>query len=255
MGEGELLGLLSQLGRVGLTADPGRPVRPGAGDDEAARHHRIPRRLDDRVGLPGQQRLVDLETGGAQRGAVHDDLVAAGQVQHVVLDDLVGPHLGQHAVPVGPRGRFADDGEVVERALGPDLLHDSDQRVGHDHETEQRVVVRADPQDRHQQRAEQSVERGEDVRPDDVGGGAAGPGGHVVDEPLLDPALDLCRRQPDDGGRRQGGGAWPGRGHRHHHRAARDTPIPASGHRARARRVPCRSGLAHARRAYARSTH
>ena len=223
-GEGELLRLLGQLGRVGLATDPGRPVGAGAGDDETARHHGIPRRLDDRVGLPRQQRLVDFQAGGAQRGAVHDDLVAAGQVQHVVLDDLIGAHLGHDAVPVGAGGRFADDGEPVKGALGPLLLHDADQGVGDDDEPEQRIVVRPDPQNRDEQRAEQAVERGEDVGPDDVGGAAARPARDVVDEPLPDPVRYLRRRQPGDGCRRQGWSVRPGGRHGHHHRAAIDKP-------------------------------
>ena len=61
--QGEPAGLLGQLGRVGLAAHLGGAVRAGAGDDEAARHHGVADVLVDRVGLAGQQRLVDLEVG------------------------------------------------------------------------------------------------------------------------------------------------------------------------------------------------
>ena len=77
----ELAGLLGELGGVGFPADLGGPVGAAARDDEAARHHRVAGVLGDRVGLAGQQRLVDLEVGLLDDLAVDDDLVARARAR------------------------------------------------------------------------------------------------------------------------------------------------------------------------------
>ena len=58
--------------------------------------------------------------------------------------------------------------ELVEGPLGPPLLVDADAGVGHEHDAEQGVLDRPDGQDDDQQRAEDGVEAGEDVGPDDL---------------------------------------------------------------------------------------
>ncbi len=77
--QGELAGLLGELGRVGLPADLGGPVGAAAGDHEAARHHRVAGVLGHRVGLAGQQGLVDLQVVLLQHFPVDDDLVAGAR--------------------------------------------------------------------------------------------------------------------------------------------------------------------------------
>ena len=86
----ELAGLLGELGGVGLPADLGGPVRTAAGDDEAARHHRVAGIFRHRVGLTGEQGLVDLEVGLLDDLAVDDDLVAGPEFDDVVEHDLAG---------------------------------------------------------------------------------------------------------------------------------------------------------------------
>ena len=56
--------LLGELGRVRLAADLRGGEGAAARDDEAAGHHRVAGLLDDRVGLAGEQRLVDLQAVG-----------------------------------------------------------------------------------------------------------------------------------------------------------------------------------------------
>ena len=93
------------------------------------------------------------------------------------------------------RRRRAEHREPVERALGPPLLDDADQRVDHEDEAEQPVLRRAEHEDQHEHRAEDRVEPGEDVGPDDLAEGAARAVVGAVDEPAPLPLGDLGRRQ------------------------------------------------------------
>ena len=86
----ELAGFVGELGGVGFPADLGGAVGAGAGDDEAARHHRIARIFGHRVGLTCEQGLVDFEVGLLHDHAVDDDLVAGSQFDDVVEHDLAG---------------------------------------------------------------------------------------------------------------------------------------------------------------------
>ena len=73
--QGELAGLFGQLGGIGVRADLGSAIGTGAGDDKAARHHRIAGVFGDRVRLTGQQRLVDLQVGLFDDLTVDNDLI------------------------------------------------------------------------------------------------------------------------------------------------------------------------------------
>ncbi len=106
--------------------------------DEAARQHVGADLLVDGIGLAGQQRLVDLEALGLDDVAVDDDLVAGTEFDDVVEDDLVGRQRGHRSVAPDHRLRLADDGELVERALGAQLLDDPDAAVGDDEQAEHR---------------------------------------------------------------------------------------------------------------------
>ena len=71
-------------------------------------------------------------------------------------------------VPPDHRLGLADDGELVQGALGADLLDDADAAVGDDHQAEQPVDHRSGGEEDRQQHAEDRVEAREQVRPDDV---------------------------------------------------------------------------------------
>ena len=81
--------------------------------------------------------------------------------------------------------------EPVERALGPQLLHDADAGVRDQHEPEQGVLQRPDHEDDREHRAQDRVEPREDVRAHDLGDRARGCGGDVVDLALSDALGDL----------------------------------------------------------------
>lgn len=183
--EGEAGGLLGQLGGVRLTPDLRRLERPAARDHETARHHLVAGALDDRVGLAGEQRLVDLQAVGLHADAVDHDFVAGADLYQVVEDDLGRADLTGGPVPAHGRPHLADQGEGVQCLLGPPLLDDPDAGVGEDHEAEEAVLDRRDDQHDQPQHADDRVEAGEDVRADDVDGGAAAAHRHVVDLPAL----------------------------------------------------------------------
>ena len=84
--------------------------------------------LVDRVALAGEQRLVDLEPVGVAHHAVARDLVAGAQLEQVVEHDRFDRDLGDVAVAHDPGARRVEHRELVERALGPHLLDDADER-------------------------------------------------------------------------------------------------------------------------------
>ena len=151
--------------------------------------------LHDGIGLTGEHRLVDLEVRGDQHLRVGCDLLAGAQVDDVVEHELVDGERRDCAVPHGGDLRGADDDETVERSLGAELLHDSDQRVGDDDASEQGVAVGAARDHHREQRADQGVEAGEHVGADDLAGRARGRRRHIVDGPVGDPLRDLGGRQ------------------------------------------------------------
>jgi hypothetical protein len=74
------------------------------------------------LGLAGEEGLVDLESLDLEQGAVGHDLVASAKHEEVVEHDILSRHLDDHAVANDARPGCAQDGETVERALGPHLL-------------------------------------------------------------------------------------------------------------------------------------
>ena len=64
-------------------------MRPGARDHGAAAQHVVAVVLHDRIGLAGQQRLVDLEVVVRQHDAVGHHLRTGAQLDDVVEHQLV----------------------------------------------------------------------------------------------------------------------------------------------------------------------
>jgi hypothetical protein len=188
-------GLRRQLFGVGGLSDARGLVAARARDHEAPREHGVPRVLGDRVGLPGEQRLVHLETVGGPHLPVHDDLVARLQRQQVVEDDLAGGAPAGTAVTDDAGHRCAHDGQPVQGALGAQLLDDADAGVRHEDQPEDGVLPRPDHEDDEQERPEDRVEPGEDVGPDDLSRRAAGLQPDVVRLPARPARLDLLARE------------------------------------------------------------
>lgn len=169
---------------------------PPCGDHEAAGHDGVPGALDDRVGLAGEQGLVDLQAVGLHDLAVDHHLVAGAQFDDVVEHDLRGGHRDGGPVPPDRGPGLADDGQAVQGLLGAPLLDDADRGVRDDDEAEQAVLDRPHDQDDQEQPADDRVEPREDIRPYDFGHRARRPYGYVVDLPARDPFGDLRCGQP-----------------------------------------------------------
>lgn len=99
--------LASRVRRAGVGLRP-HPVQPGpaaAGHHEGAGEQLVAGGLGDGVGLAGDEGLVDLHLAG-EDGGVGGDLVAGGQLRHVIPHQLGGGHGDQVPLPhhVGPGG-------------------------------------------------------------------------------------------------------------------------------------------------------
>ena len=184
-----------ELARVRVRTDCRRLEATGARDHDAARHHLQVDRLVDRVRLARQQRLVDLEAIGGAHDAVGRHLIAGTQLEQVVEHHVLDRNFVQVAVADGARLRRAEHGQTVQRALGPDLLHDPDQRVGDEHDPEQPVLRLAENQDDDEENTEDRVETSEDVGADDLAVRPARALAGSVRLAARDPLRDLRRRE------------------------------------------------------------
>ena len=128
------------------------------------------------------------------------------------------------ADPSDPGPGRGQDAETVEGLLGPDLLDDPDEGVGHQDPAEEGVLDGPDDQDHDQQPAQQQVEPGDEVGPEDLAEGPGVGGGQVVAQAAGPPVLDLGPGEPGrsacghviagragPAGRRGGGRWWPAR--------------------------------------------
>ena len=171
---GELAGFGGQLARVGVFAHRRGPVGSRARHNEAAREHPRAGLLFDRLGLAGQQRLVELEPARLDNSAVGHDLVAGAQDDQVVQDHGLERHLLRGPVADDGGSWSVEDGQAVQGALGAHLLDDANQRVGDQHDAEEGVLRMPHRQDHDQQGAEEEVEAGQEVGPQDLAEAAAG---------------------------------------------------------------------------------
>ncbi len=194
--KGETASVGRELRRVRLATDRRRAEPTAARGDEAPRQHRVALAFEHRIGLPRDQRLVDLEPVDRQHVPVDDDLVARLQGEHVVEHDVADRMLRLLAVADDPRLRRSQHREPIEGALRAQLLDDPDQRVRDQHAPEQRVLDRADDQDHDEHRPEDEVEPGEDVRANDPRDRARRLRGNVVDLTASHALGDLCCGQP-----------------------------------------------------------
>ena len=118
------------------------PVRTSPGDDKTAGHHRVTGALQDWVGLAGEQRLVDFETGFLDHYSIDNDLVPGPRSMMSSSATSLG---GSSACPVRPAHQWVglpDDREFVQRLFGSSFLHRADEAVGDDQNPEQTVDQR-----------------------------------------------------------------------------------------------------------------
>ena len=135
--------------------------------------------LGHQVGLTGQRRLVDLHVDAVDHAAVDHDLVAGVHDQQVTEDDLGRVHLALHPVAYDRRMRACQDRDAVERTLGAHLLEQADDGVGEDDaDSDERVEVAAERDQRDAEAEEQDVDEVEDVVAGDL--------------PVRAPAAERC---------------------------------------------------------------
>jgi hypothetical protein len=180
--------------RVAVRAHARHRVRARSLDREGARAHLLPGPPPDRLGLAGENRLVDGERGRRLETSVGDDLVARLQLDEVAGDELVHADQSRLAVADDACGRGDEGRQPVEGSLGAELLRDPDRGVADEDREEERVLPRAEGE-RDEARDEQDhVEDGEDVRPHDARVRAAR--GGRLDRPALgEPPPRLLLRQ------------------------------------------------------------
>ena len=136
----ERAGLAGHARCVAVGADRLHLKRARALRHERPRAHLLTDRVRDRLGLAGQDRLVQTQVAGRDQPPVGHQLVAGLDQQDVADDHLADGDQAHGAVPSHPRLRRNEQREAVQRALGPHLLGDADRRVGHDHAEEQSVA-------------------------------------------------------------------------------------------------------------------
>ena len=97
----------------------------------------VTRVFRDRVGLAGEQGFVDLQVVVLEDFPVDDDLISGTELDDVVEHHLVGQQRLGAGLPAHQRFRLTDDGQLVQRLFGAQLLNDADAAVGDDQQTEQ----------------------------------------------------------------------------------------------------------------------
>ena len=195
--EREPAGFFGQLGCVVLGAHLGDQHSSCAGHHRAAAEHVGADRLHRRVGLAGEERLVDLQVVAGEHRAVGHHLRAAAQLHHVVLHQFVNLQLDHLPVAHCVGAGRVDHAQLVEHALGAQLLHDTDDAVGDDDAAEQGVLRAAGRDHERGEDAHDEVDRCEHVGPHDLPHGARGRRRDRVAEATSESVGDLRSGEAD----------------------------------------------------------
>ncbi len=182
-----------------IPAHVGHPHDPVAGDDHAAGQDGIAGVLLDRQGLTGEEGLVDLEPGIDLDVPVRDHLVPRVQLEHVVDHHRLDGQFDGLTLPDGVGGGSGEDGQAVEGPLGPQLLEDTGDGVDHHHDGEDAVLDGPHDEDDDEEHAEDGVEPGGHVGPQDLGHRPAGGRVRHVGPAVRQPGSHLLEAQPDLG--------------------------------------------------------
>ena len=156
------LGLQSQLGDVGLGTHPLQPGGALAGDQEAAGHEEVSQSLFQLVGLAGEQSFVD-QHFAVQNDGVGADLVTCPEEHDVVQHQLLRRNFLNLPLPDDPSPGRVQHGELIQGVLGPNLLDNADEKIGHHQRQEGQVPQRAGGEYQHPQNGENQVKIGEKV--------------------------------------------------------------------------------------------
>jgi hypothetical protein len=165
---------LCNLARQALRADPLGGVGATAAHAEAAREDLVADPLGNRMRLARQLRFVHLHPPVADHAAVDHDLVARADRQQIADDQLLGRQRICLTIADDGGGGPGQQRDLVERALGADLLHHADQDVERDHAGRYQRVERAAEQGQRDAETEQAaVDERENILDQDLPVGPA----------------------------------------------------------------------------------
>ena len=248
--ERELLGLGRDARGVRVGADTDDPRKPAARDDTRARHELAPRRRRHRIGLTGEQGLVDVEPVRFEHDGVGRHLIARGKYEHVVEHDLPHGDFADDAVAQHAGLRCVEHRKPTQRELGPKLLRHPDHDVGDDEEAKESVLPVAEYEQQREAAAHDEVEEREQIGLHDAPERATGVARHDVGLPELGARAHFVERQAC-------GGACAGGGHEREPSSEGSAPTAVSRRRGtppsrrpglRSVRAACRGVRAAARR-------
>ena len=184
---------------VALLPHLGHAGEKVAGVNEAATQECVAGTLGNRSALAREQGFVHLDLAPEHHG-VRRDLLAVCQEDAVVEHQLGREQLHYLAVTLHADALLCKDGELVDHALGPDLLKDADDQVADDHAYEKQVspLARYGNEDCHgnvDTIEERERVLGQDLAHGlglDVGVGVGLPGGDALLDLGGREALDVC---------------------------------------------------------------
>ena len=132
----EFVGLSCELGGVSLLAHFGGLISRRPHHDRGTRVDHVPNALIDGIGFTGERGLIDSHVRGVAENTVNDDLVTGTNLDEIVEDDGLAVDLASR-LPVANDHGFctADNGKLVQCALGTQFLDDADDRVGDNQQT------------------------------------------------------------------------------------------------------------------------
>ena len=128
-----------------------------SGNNKASGHKFVSPPFCDLIRLSGEQRFVDLHlSGGHYR--VRADLVPGLKYYNIVNHKLFRVDHRALSVPHYSSMRSVQHRQVIQNLFRPDLLHDSDQRIGNDDRKKRQVPERTDQTEQHGQNDKDQVE-------------------------------------------------------------------------------------------------
>ena len=156
------LGLPDQAARVTLRAHPGQAVEQPALHQVTAGEQLVPGRFANGIALPGEQGFI----GRAlpfHHLAIGQDLIPRPGHHQVAQHQLLHAAGLFLALPEHPGRRGIEQLQPLQGALGPQLLHRTDQRIGKHHAQEQHVPVRPHQDQAGRQGEVEHIEQGKEI--------------------------------------------------------------------------------------------
>src|SRR5665213_2286661 len=111
-------------------------------DSERARTHALAHVTRDRLGLAGQNRLIEPQIARHDQTPVSDHLLARLDHDDITDNYLVNSNGARRPLTPHAGARRNEQRQMIQRTLRPNLLGDPNRSVRHDHAEKQRVEPR-----------------------------------------------------------------------------------------------------------------